>query len=312
MTRMIIDCDPGHDDAIALILAHRHAEVVGITSVSGNAPLAATTANALMVAALLDVDTPVVSGAARPLVGEPIHAAVVHGESGLGGVDRIDHERTIAGDDAVGYLLDVAEPDIIVVAVGPLTNLAHAIERDPAWVKRIAGISIMGGSTDVGNATRVAEFNIFADPEAAAVVFDSGAEITMCGLNLTHQLQTSDALTERLRQSGTPKAAFAAQIFDYQHDRMENLIGRRASAMHDPCAVLAITHPHLLDTEPRAVAVELAGTLTRGMTVVDERVSRRRDDANTQVAYQIDAEGAWEVVMESLDAARGSSHGTPP
>ena len=96
---------------------------------SGNAPLAATTANALMVAALLDVDTPVVSGAARPLVGEPIHAAVVHGESGLGGVDRIDHERTIAGDDAVGYLLDVAEPDIIVVAVGPLTNLAHAIER---------------------------------------------------------------------------------------------------------------------------------------------------------------------------------------
>ena len=303
MTRMIIDCDPGHDDAIALILAHRHAEVVGITSVSGNAPLAATTANALMVAALLDVDTPVVSGAERPLVGKPIHAAVVHGESGLGGVDRINHERTIAGDDAVGYLLDVAEPDIIVVAIGPLTNLAHAIERNPAWVKRIAGISIMGGSTDVGNATRVAEFNIFADPEAAAVVFDSGVEITMCGLNLTHQFQTSDALTERLRRSGTPKAAFAAQIFDYQHDRMENLIGRRASAMHDPCAVLAISHPHLLETERRAVAVELTGTLTRGMTVVDQRVSRRRDQANANVAYGIDAEGAWEVVMESLAGA---------
>ena len=307
MTRLIIDCDPGHDDAIALILAHRHAEVVGITSVSGNAPLTATTANALMVTALLDVDTPVVSGAARPLAGEPIHAAAVHGESGLGGVDRLAHQRTIAGDDAVGYLLDVAEPDITVVAVGPLTNLAHAVDRDPTWMKRIAGISIMGGSTDVGNATRVAEFNIFADPEAAAIVFESGAEITMCGLNLTHQFQTSDALTERLRDAGTPKATFASQIFDYLHDRMETLTGRRASAMHDPGAVLAITHPHLLDAQPRAVAVELTGTLTRGMTVVDQRVSRRRDQANAKVAYEIDAERAWEVVMESLDAARESS-----
>lgn len=312
MPRLVIDCDPGHDDAIALILAHRHAEVVGISSVSGNAPLAATTANALTVTALLDVDTPVVSGAARPLVGEPIHAAVVHGESGLGGVDRIAHDRTIAGDDAVGYLLDVAEPDITVVAVGPLTNLAHAIERDPTWVKRIAGISIMGGSTDVGNATRVAEFNIFADPEAAAKVFESGAEITMCGLNLTHQFQTNDALAARLRNADTPKATFAAQIFDYLHERMETLNGRRASAMHDPCAVLAITHPHLIETEPRAVAVELAGTLTRGMTVVDQRVSRRRDQANARVAYGIDAERAWDVVMESLDAADPeSSHGTP-
>ena len=302
MPRLIIDCDPGHDDAIALILAHRHADVVGITAVSGNAPLVATTANALMVTALLDVDTPVVSGAAGPLAGEPIHAAAVHGESGLGGVDRIVHDRTIAGDDAVAFLLDNADPDVVVVAVGPLTNLALAIERDPTWAKRIGGISIMGGSTGVGNVTRVAEFNIFADAEAAARVFESGAQLTMCGLNLTHQFQTGDALTERLRRSGTAKATFAAQIFDYLHDRMETLIGRRASAMHDPCAVLAITHPHLLRTEPRAVAVELRGTLTRGMTVVDERVSRRRDPANANVAYDIDAERAWEVVMESLDA----------
>ena len=302
MPRLIIDCDPGHDDAIALILAHRHADVAGITAVSGNAPLVATTANALMVTALLDVDTPVVRGAAGPLAGEPIHAAAVHGESGLGGVDRIAHDRTTAGDDAVAFLLDNADPDIVVVAVGPLTNLALAIERDPTWAKRIGGISIMGGSTGVGNVTRVAEFNIFADAEAAARVFESGAEITMCGLNLTHQFQTGDALTDRLRCSGTAKAAFAAQIFDYLHDRMETLIDRRASAMHDPCAVLAITHPHLLRTEPRAVAVELRGTLTRGMTVVDERVSRRRDQANANVAYDIDAERAWEVVMESLDA----------
>ena len=130
-----------------------------------------------------------------------------------------------------------------MVAVGPLTNLAHAIERDPTWAKRIAGISIMGGSTDVGNATRVAEFNIFADPEAAAKVFESGAEITMCGLNLTHQFQTSDALTDRLREADTPKAAFAAQIFDYLHDRMEALI----PCLPRPCRLRGLATPsHLL------------------------------------------------------------------
>ena len=305
MTRLIIDCDPGHDDAIALILAHRHADVIGISTVSGNAPLPATTANALLVTALLGVDTPVHIGAAGPLAGEPIHAAIVHGASGLGGVERIAHTREPASDDAVGFLLDAAAPDVVVVAVGPLTNIALAIERDPGWTERIKGISIMGGSASVGNATRVAEFNIFADPEAAARVFDSGAEITMCGLNLTHQLQTDDAMTERIRTANTPCARFAAQIFDDLHDRMDVLQGRRTAALHDPCAVLAVTHPHLLVTEPRAVNVELEGALTRGMTVVDQRVSRRREQANAQVAYRIDAAAAMELVIEAIRTVVG-------
>lgn len=300
MPRLIVDCDPGHDDAIALILAHRHAEVVGITTVSGNAPLEATTANALLVTALLDVDTPVHAGAAKPLVGEPLHAAMVHGVTGLGDVDRLEHSRTPASDDAVGFLLETAESDIVVVAVGPLTNLALAIERDADWVNRIAGTSIMGGSAGAGNTTRVAEFNIFADPEAAAVVFRSGAPLTMCGLNLTHQLQTDHAVTERLRRADAPTAHFAAQVFDDLHGRMETLLGRRSAALHDPCAVLAVTHPHLLTIERRAVDIELAGTLTRGMTVVDDRISRRRDEANVEVAYRIDAPAAMEVVVDSL------------
>ena len=300
MPRLIVDCDPGHDDAIALILAHRYAEVLGITTVTGNAPLSATTANALLVTALLDVDTPVHVGAAKPLVGEPLHAAVVHGATGLGEVDRLAHSRVPASDDAVGYLLDAAAPDVTVVAIGPLTNLALAIERDAEWANRIAGISIMGGSTRVGNATRVAEFNILADPEAADVVFRSGARLTMCGLNLTHQLQTDDGVTGRLRRADTPTAYFAAQIFDDLHGRMEALAGRRSAALHDPCAVLAVTHPHLLTIEPRAVDVELAGTLTRGMTVVDERASRRRDDPNADVAYRIDATAAMEVVLDAM------------
>ena len=300
MKRMIIDCDPGHDDAIALVLAHRHARVAGITTVSGNVPLEATTANALLLTALLDVDTPVHAGAVRPLVGEPQHAPHVHGESGLGDVTRMEHDKVVASDDGVGFLLDAAAPDVWVVALGPLTNVALAIERDPDWVKRIAGISLMGGSTDVGNVTRVAEFNVYADAEAADRVFRSGADITMCGLNLTHQVMTTDAVVERLRGAGTAVAGFAAQVFDDLHGRIATLTGLREAALHDPCAVLAVTHPELIETAPRAVSVELDGTLTRGMTVVDQRRGLRGDPATAKVGYRIDAEQALQVVMESL------------
>ena len=300
MKRMIIDCDPGLDDAIALILAHRCAEVVGITTVSGNVPLAATTANALMLTALLDVQTPVHSGASRPLAGEPTYAAHVHGESGMGDFEPPAHDRTAAGDDAVSYLLDAAASDLWVVAIGPLTNLALAIERDPAWVKRIAGISIMGGSTVGGNVTAAAEFNSYADPEAAARVFASGANIAMCGLNLTHQVLTSDALVAELRSADTPLPRFAAQVFEFLHGVMDNLIGERATALHDPCAVLAVSHPELFEFAPRAVGVEVEGALTRGMTVVDERPGRRGAPANAQVAYRIDAPRALALVLESL------------
>ncbi len=303
MERMIIDCDPGHDDAIALILAHRHADVLGITTVSGNAPLAACTANALLVKALLRVDTPVHAGATAPLVGEPVHAMAVHGESGLDGVERIEHDLRVASNDAVGFLLDAAARDVWVVAIGPLTNIALAIDRDPTWPQRIAGLSIMGGSTSFGNVTPTAEFNIYADPEAAARVFASGAKIVMCGLNLTHQLRTDDAVTAQLRAASSAKARFAAQIFDQLHQRMETLVGRRDAALHDPCAVLAVTHPGLIDCRERHVDVECEGRLTRGMTVVDQRTMRRRNAPNARVAYRIDAPAAMAAVVQALEAA---------
>ena len=194
MTRMIIGCDPGLDDAIALILALQCAEVVGIITVSGNVPLAAATANALMLTALLEVDTPVHSGASRPLAGEATYAGHVHRESGMGDFAAPAHDRTVASDDAVSFLLDAAQPDLWVVAVGPLTNLALAIERDLAWEKRSPASRSWAASTAGGNVTAAAEFNIYSDPEAAARVFASGADIIMSGLNLTDEVQTSDTL----------------------------------------------------------------------------------------------------------------------
>ena len=298
---VVIDCDPGHDDAIALMVAHRYANVLGITTVSGNAPLADTSRNALALAELAGWQTPVHSGAAAPLSGEPRHAAHVHGDTGLGGAGLPDPSITLAGTDATGFLLETSKRvnDLWVVAIGPVTNVALAIQKDPAFASRIAGISLMGGSATAGNVTRVAEFNVWADPEAAAVVFGAGARLKMCGLNLTSQLQSHDGLIPRLTGRG-PVAELVARLFAFIHGRMEELVGERRAALHDPCAVLALTHPHLLRFEPRAVDVELAGQFTRGMTVVDERTLRRRDAPNTEVAYQIDADAALEVLLEAL------------
>lgn len=308
MAGVIIDCDPGHDDAVAILLAHAYADVLGITTVSGNAPLTHTTRNALAVVELLGAGTPVHSGAAAPLVGKPLHASHVHGADGLGGASLRLPSSRIAGDDAAGFLIETtrSRPDVWIVAVGPLTNVALALQRDAHLVERIAGISIMGGSTTVGNATPVAEFNIWADPEAADVVFRSGARIRMCGLNLTHQLRTSDAIIAGLRSLASTRGDFVADLFEFLHDRMAGLVGLRESALHDPCAVLAVTHPHLLGFQSRAVSVELDGAHTRGMTVVDQRAVRRSggepDPRNVDVAYELDAQRAMALVLEAVAA----------
>jgi len=311
--RLIIDCDPGHDDALALILAHHAAEVVGVTTVSGNAPLQAVTANALAVLDLLGAATPVHSGAdgpiRSPLDGKPPHALHVHGEQGLGGSQLPVSGNEVCSAAAVEFLLETtqAAAGLWVVAIGPLTNIALAIERDPTFPSRIAGISIMGGSTSGGNVTPAAEFNIWADPEAADRVFRSGARIRLCGLNLTHQFTTSASMLERLRNSVAPKAAFAVDLIAYLHRRMGELTGAEVAALHDPCAVLAVTHPELFEFQSREVAVELEGTLTRGMTVVDERASGRKSERKSEraptieVAYRLDAEAAMTLLLESLE-----------
>lgn len=304
--RMIIDCDPGHDDALALLLADHLADLVGVTTVSGNAPLSAVTANALGLVTMMEADVPVHAGAAEPLApgdGQPRHATHVHGASGMDGVD-VPAAPDAAGDDAVGYLLDASrrEPGLWLVAIGPLTNVAEAIRKDSEFVARLAGISIMGGSTRGGNVTAAAEFNVWADPEAADVVFRSGADIRLCGLNLTHQVKTSQALLERIRAVGTARGALAVQIIEYLHGRMMELTGEAAAALHDPCAVLAVTHPALFEFTRRPVAVSLHDPLTRGMTVIDERYSGRTDPHQVQVAYGIDPAAALALLLEALAA----------
>ena len=201
--QLILDCDPGHDDAIAILMAAKHAELLAITAVSGNVPLKLTAHNALITTQILGLDTPVYAGADRPLIAPSRHAEFIHGKSGLGGPILPPLTRQLAGHDAVRFIIEAGRryDDLWVVATGPLTNVALALRQAPDLAAHLAGIAIMGGSSSFGNTTSHAEFNIWADPEAAAIVFASGAKLWLCGLNLTHQfmmclLYTSDAADE--------------------------------------------------------------------------------------------------------------------
>ncbi len=299
--RLILDCDPGHDDAIAILMAAKHAELLAITAVSGNVPLKLTARNALITTQILGLDTPVYAGADRPLVAPPGHAEYIHGESGLGGPILPPLVRQLAGHDAVRFIIEAGRryDDLWIVATGPLTNVALALRQAPELAARVRGIAIMGGSTSFGNTTSHAEFNIWADPEAAAIVFACGAKLLLCGLNLTHQFMIGPDTVAQLRALGGEVATFTALLLEFYSARYaEKFFGKVEGPLHDPCAVMMVTHPELFTCYDRHVAVELTGRLTRGMTVVDERGVKGMEPNNASVAYQLDAAAALKLLLE--------------
>ena len=308
---MLIDCDPGLDDAIALLTAAHLTELVGITTVNGNVGIEHTTHNALAVAQVSGLDIPVHRGAARPLIAPPIDAAYVHGPTGLGTVEIPELDRSVDSDDAVGFILDMARTvdDLELVAVGPLTNIALALRRDPTLPSRLGGFTIMGGGAHTGNVTAVAEFNVWADPEAAAIVFREFPMTTMVGLDVTHRVLMRPADRDRLRAAGGPAAVLAADLLDFAVTRAGAIAGRDGAPIHDATAVMAVVAPELFRGATRPVDVELSGTLTRGMTVVDERPGGRAGegpaDANALVLLDADEQAVVDGIVEaiiSLDA----------
>lgn len=297
--RIVLDCDPGLDDAFAILTAARYARLEAITTVSGNVGIDKTTHNALIITQIAGLDVPVHRGAGRPLIVEPEDASEVHGDSGLGGPELPELTRRVASNDGVGALIDAtADGEVTVVAIGPLTNVAMAINRDPDWARRIPEIVLMGGSTSFGNVTATAEFNIWADPHAAEIVFGSGASIRMVGLNLTHQVLMGAAEEKRLRLLGSRTAKFGADLLEFYGDFSEQHYGVRRGAMHDPCAVLAVTHPDLIGFVDRHVTIETTGTHTFGMTIVDERVSA--PEPNASVAMTVDGAEAVDLIVAAV------------
>jgi purine nucleosidase len=305
---MILDCDPGLDDAVAIAVALRWADVAGITTVGGNVGLERATANALSLCDLLArADIPVHAGHDLPLSGSLAHRATeYHGPFGTGSVRFAVPSRRATSDNAVEWLIDTIRsgPDLWLVATGPLTNLARAVQRVPDILDRLSGISWMGGSSTAGNTTPAAEFNCWVDPEAADVVFRARhARFSMVGLNVTHTVLLDRPWIDELREhtSGTVMAVFA-DLLEYYEQRQRSLTTLAGAAVHDALAVLRVTHPNLLAGVRRPVQVITTQGPARGMTLVDQRPRRKPDPANAEVIEWANADLIRDVILESLTA----------
>lgn len=302
----LLDCDPGHDDMVAILVAAAHPSIdlLAITTVAGNGTLEQTTHNARAVCSMAGIrDVPIAAGAPGPLVGRLRTAPHVHGESGLDGAELGAADVPLAAEHAVDLmarLLREAAQPLTLVATGPLTNVALLLRTYPDVAQRMREIVLMGGSAGVGNIEPLAEFNIHVDPEAADVVFTSGLPVTMCGLNVTHQALATEAVLGRLRALGTPLADIVVRLLGFFRDRYRDIWGLPAPPVHDPVAVARVIDPGLVRCEEAHVAVELHGTHTRGATVCD-RFGVTGRTPNASVAMELDVAGFWDLVVAAVD-----------
>jgi inosine-uridine nucleoside N-ribohydrolase len=304
VTRIILDCDPGHDDAIALLLALASPEIelLGVTTVSGNQTLAKTTENAIRV---LDhvgrPEVPVAAGAPRPLVREQYAAAHVHGESGLDGPDLPPAARPARPEHAIDWIaatLTAQDAPVTLVATGPLTNLALWLARYPELEQRVERIVLMGGAIGEGNVTPAAEFNIWADPEAAQRVFSSGLDVTMVGLDVTHKALLRGPHVDRLARSGVA-GRLIADLHDFYAVHHQRHYGWDGAPVHDVVAVAHVIDPTLLETKRCGVVVDTGPELSRGRTYVDLWGSTDWE-RNCHVAVEIDSERFLELLIERI------------
>lgn len=272
--QVLLDCDPGHDDAVAILLAAGSPEIelLGITTVAGNQTLDKTTRNALAVATIGGIgDVPVAAGHDRPLVRSQRTAPAFHGESGLDGPAPVVPDREPRPGHAVDCIVETimsAPGEVTLVATGPLTNVASALRREPRIAEAARELVVMGGAYGRGNVTQTAEFNVFVDPEAAAIAFGAPWSVTMVGLDLTHQAGCTEEVQRRIGRIGTPVARFTVEMLEFFRRAYRREKGLEDPPLHDPCAVAYVIAPDIFETRPAGIEVELAGTLTAGTTVV--------------------------------------------
>ncbi|MFL9627922.1 pyrimidine-specific ribonucleoside hydrolase RihA [Aeromonas jandaei] len=305
---VILDCDPGHDDAIALILALASPElkVLAVTTSAGNQTPDKTLNNALRILTLLGRnDIPVAAGAPKPLARELIIADNVHGESGLDGPKLPDPAfapQAMTGIELMARCLRESAEPVTLVPTGPLTNIALLLAAHPELKSKIARIVLMGGAAGAGNWTPAAEFNIYVDPEAADMVFKSGIPITMCGLDVTHEAQVMDEDIERVRAITNPVAQCVAGLLDffmiYHRDPKWGFAG---APLHDPCTIAWLLNPALFHGVECRVDIETRGEHTVGMTVVD-RYGLSGKPANALVLLGLDRAGFIDLLVERLRA----------
>ncbi|MGA5100322.1 nucleoside hydrolase [Streptomyces lavendulocolor] len=308
---VILDCDPGHDDAFAIMLAAAHPaiELLAITTVAGNATVERTALNARRVCTVAGIDgVPIAAGLAGPLHGTGIVAGNIHGESGLDGPGFGEPTVPLDPRDAITLLREtlLAHPaPVTLVPTGPLSNVAAFLLAHPALAAdRIERIVLMGGSTGRGNRTPAAEFNIAADPEAADIVFSSGLDVTMIGLNVSHQVPAVPDVLARLEALGTPLSRLCVELLTFFGTTYREVFGFTAPPLHDPLTVAHLIDPDLITTVRAPVAVELTGTHTRGATVVDlDGVTGQ--PANARVGTAVDAPAFWDLIVDAVRTLGG-------
>ena len=305
--QIIIDCDPGQDDAVALLLAlgsPEEIELLAVTTVAGNVPLSRTSRNAQQIMTLAGrSEIPVHAGCSRPILRPLETAEYVHGETGLNGAVLPEPAAPLAAGHAVDVI--VAEimrrpPGTVTLCpIGPLTNVALAIVKEPAIVARVKRIVLMGGAMELGNVTAAAEFNIFVDPHAARVVFESGAPLVMLGLDVTHKALVTDDRLTAIQAIGTPVATACAGLLDFFNRYDKERYQVPGAPLHDPCVIAYLLRPELFKGQVRRVEVETEGTHTSGRTVVDWwRRSER--PANALVINDVDSDGFFALLNERL------------
>ncbi|MFC4455511.1 nucleoside hydrolase [Deinococcus sonorensis] len=301
---LLLDCDPGVDDAICLLLALASQEVTvrGVQTTHGNVALTSTTRNALDLLAFMErPDIPVYAGAAAPLIRAPLYAPDIHGAGGLGTVQLPLAGQNVKAEHAVlAFIRQVREQpgQLTVCATGPLTNLALAERLSHGVLRELRALVVMGGSIEagapkLGNVTAHAEFNAHADPHALRVVLESGANTVLFGLNLTRQVRVTRERTAALTALGTPAASLSADMLNGYLDLIEQR-DQRVGALHDPCTVAWLLRPELFELEPARVQVRLNEDEQLGMTV------REDGEPNVQLAVKADEDGVWALLMERL------------
>ncbi len=302
---IIIDCDPGHDDALAIMLAAGDpaVDLLAITTVAGNQTLDKTTLNARRVCTVAGItDVPIAAGCGRPLVQALGVADDVHGASGLDGPLFREPTVDVVPEHAVDLIHRVLtghpEP-VTLVPTAPLTNIALLLTRFPQDASRIREIVLMGGSTERGNRTPAAEFNILTDPEAADIVFRSGVPLTMCGLNVTHQALATPEVVARFEGLGTPLGHMCAELVTFFASTYRALWGFPHPPLHDPVAVARVIDPGLVHCVDAHVVVELHGRYTRGATVVDLQGYLDRP-VNARVAVGLETERFWDRMIDAV------------
>ncbi|WP_104104933.1 nucleoside hydrolase [Arthrobacter sp. 08Y14] len=305
--KIILDCDPGHDDAVALLLAHGSPEIelLAVTTVVGNQTLEKVTRNALAIARVANITgIPFAAGSPRPLVRTIENAPDIHGESGMDGPELPEPAIDLDPRHAVDLIIDTVmshEPGTVtLVPTGGLTNIALAVRKEPRIAERVKEVVLMGGGYHVGNWSAVAEFNIKIDPEAAHIVFNEKWPLTMVGLDLTHQALATDEVANRIAAVGTKPAKFVGELLEFFGQAYKDNQGFDFPPVHDPCAVAYVIDPSVMTTRRVPLDVELTGTLTLGMTVADFRAPAPAD-CNTSVAVDLDHQKFWDLVVDALE-----------